>query len=135
MVIIGLLAFSGSHALAGGSMAPYIRATTVNRSFGVSSKANKIIISFCNNDGNSNLKKVSLKVQTTAVETNGKLPKKKEAKAISYKTSTKLGADGCGIATIKVKNGKFNVAIILKEQEGVGKWKYWTDWSSQLITE
>ena len=134
VLAIAILAFSGSSALAGGSMDPYIRAITLNKSFGVSSRPNKVIISFCNNDGNKNLKKVNLKLQTTAVETNGKQPTTKQARTISYKTSAKLGADGCGIAKINVKNGKFNVEVKLKEQEGTGKEKFWTDWSTPWTT-
>lgn len=134
LVVIMMFAFSGSYALAGGSMAPYIRATTVDRLFGTSSLSNNMIVSFCNNDQNSPKQTVKLKIQTKAVNTNGIKPKKKDAGIKSYTATVNTDGKACGNAKITVKNGKYNVKVRIKEREG-GSDGWWTSWSGYWTTQ
>lgn len=134
ILVIMVLAFSGSYVFAGGSMAPYIRATTVDRPFGTSSASNNMIISFCNNDKNSPNQTVKLKIQTKAVKTNGIKPKKKAAGTKSYTAIVNTDGNACGNARITVKNGMYNVKVRIKEREG-GASGWWTSWSGYWTTQ
>lgn len=134
LFIIAAFIFSWSYVFAGGSMAPHISAVTMDRQFGLSSDPNNLIIHFCNNDRNSVSETgVRVKLKTIAVKTDGVKPKKKNKKTINYSATVNTDENGCGNATIRVKNGKYNVKIRIKEREhGTRGW--WTAWSGYFTT-
>ncbi len=135
LIFIIILAFFGANAWAGGSSAPAISAVTLSKHFGISSGANTVIIHFCNADKNVVSKKIKVKIQTNAIKTGDISPNKKQSQTSAYNPKVKIDSNGCGNATIKVKNGKFNVKVRMKEQEVAGKFKWWTSWSGEWITQ